>query len=72
MAVPVGRWGGAIGSLMVTNVRAAATRVCEVGQSRGMLSDEEARTVLQEALMEWENGHVAYPAAVAFGQKPPG
>jgi ubiquinone/menaquinone biosynthesis C-methylase UbiE len=71
-AVPVGRWGGEIGSLMVTTVRAGATRVCEVLQARGMLSGVEARALLQEASTEWESGRMAYRGVVAFGQNPPG
>jgi SAM-dependent methyltransferase len=70
--VPVGRWGGAVGSLMATNIRAGSTRVLEVLLARGQVSDEEARALLHDALDEWENGGLAYPAAVAFGQKPPG
>jgi SAM-dependent methyltransferase len=69
-AVPVGRWGGAVGSLMVTTVRAGTTRVCEVLQARGMLSADEARELVQEALVEWENGRMAYPVVVAYGKKP--
>jgi SAM-dependent methyltransferase len=69
--VPVGRWGGEIGSLMVTTVRAGATRVCEVLQARGMLSDEEARVLLEELVEECENGRIEHAVAVAFGQKPP-
>jgi hypothetical protein len=72
VSVPVGHWGGAVGSLMVTTVRFGVTRVFEVLQARGMLSDEETRPLLQEALAEWENGSMAYPVAVAFGRKPPG
>jgi hypothetical protein len=37
-----------------------------------MLSDVEARALLQEASTEWENGRMAYRGVVAFGQKPPG
>jgi SAM-dependent methyltransferase len=69
--VPLGRWGGAIGSVMVTAVRAGVTRVFEVLEARGVLSEEEARALLQAAIVEWENGSMAYPAVVAFGQKPP-
>ena len=69
---PIGRWGGAVGSLMVTNLRAGVTRVCEVLQARGMLSADEPRELIQEALVEWEDGQMGYPVAVAFGQKPPG
>jgi SAM-dependent methyltransferase len=70
VAVPVGHWGGAVGSLMVTTVRFGVTGVFEVLQARGMLSHEEARPLLQEALAEWENGSMAYPVVVAYGQKP--
>jgi SAM-dependent methyltransferase len=69
--VPVGRWGGDVGTLMVTTVRAGATRVCEVLQARGMLSDEEARVLLEELVDECENGRIEHAVAVAFGQKPP-
>jgi SAM-dependent methyltransferase len=69
---PIGRWGGAVGSLMVTNIRSGVTRVCEVLQARGVLSADEPRELIQEALLEWENGQMAYPVAVAFGQKPTG
>jgi hypothetical protein len=69
--VPIGRWGGPVGSLMVTNLRAGSTRVCEVLQARGELSAEEAWDLIQAAQVDWENGRMAYPVAVAFGQKPP-
>jgi ubiquinone/menaquinone biosynthesis C-methylase UbiE len=67
---PIGRWGGAVGSLMVSNLRAGVTRVCEILQARGVLCADELRKLIQEALLEWENGQMAYPVAVAFGQKP--
>jgi len=67
---PIGRWGGAVGSLMATDCRAGVTRVCEVLEARGMLAAQDARDLIQTAQQEWENGTMAYPAAVAFGQKP--
>lgn len=70
VSVPIGRWGGAVGSLMVTDHRAGATRVCEVLQARGMLSAEDARDLIQQAQLEWEEGRMAYPVAIAVGQKP--
>jgi SAM-dependent methyltransferase len=71
VSVPVGRWGGQVGSLMVTDFRAGATRVCEVLQAHGRLSSEEARVLIRDAQEEWEHGQLAYPFALAFGQKPP-
>jgi ubiquinone/menaquinone biosynthesis C-methylase UbiE len=70
VSVPVGEWGGQVGSLMVTDFRAGATRVCEVLQARGQLSAAEARHLIQDAQEEWEHGQLAYPFVVAFGQKP--
>jgi ubiquinone/menaquinone biosynthesis C-methylase UbiE len=66
---PIGRWGGRVGSLMVTNLRAAATRLCEIYDARGLLSADDARDLIREAQAEWETGRMAYPVAVAFGQK---
>jgi SAM-dependent methyltransferase len=70
-AVPVGRWAGAVGTVMVTTVRAGVTRVCEVLQARGLLTAEEARDLIEGALADWEDGRMSYPVAVAYGQKPP-
>src|SRR5215467_8394481 len=70
--VPIGRWGGEVGSLMVTNLRAGSTRVCEALQAHGVLSAEEAWELIQAAQEDWENGRMAYPVAIAYGQKSPG
>jgi SAM-dependent methyltransferase len=70
VSLPVGEWGGQIGSLMVTDFRAGATRVCEVLQARGRLTEQEVRSLIQEAQQEWEHGRMAYPFGIAFGQKP--
>jgi SAM-dependent methyltransferase len=70
--MPIGRWGGQVGSLMVTNIRTGSTRVLEVLQARGALSPEDAWELIQAAQEDWENGRMAYPVAIAFGQKPAG
>jgi SAM-dependent methyltransferase len=70
VSLPVGRWGGRVGSLMVTDFRAGATRVCEVLQARGRLTGPEVRTLIEEAQQEWEHGRLAYPFGIAFAQKP--
>jgi SAM-dependent methyltransferase len=70
VSLPVGRWGGQVGSLMVTDFRAGATRVCEVLQARGRLTEQEVRSLIQDAQQEWEHGRMAYPFGIAFGRKP--
>ena len=68
--MPIGRWGGQIGSLLVTDLRAGFTRVCEVLQARSKLSAEEAGDVIKRAHEEWEHGRMSWTFAIAFGRKP--
>jgi hypothetical protein len=70
LSVPIGRWGGAIGSLLTTDLRAGFTRMCEVLQARSVITAEEGRDVLLRAQEEWEQGHMSWTFAIAFGQKP--
>ena len=70
LSMPIGRWGGQIGSLLVTDLRAGFTRVCEVLQARSKLSAEEAADVIKRAHEEWEHGRMSWTFAIAFGRKP--
>jgi SAM-dependent methyltransferase len=69
ISCPIGRWGGQMGSLGATDLRAAFTRICEVLQARSKLSSVEGRELIQQAQEECEIGRMAWPAAVAFGRK---
>ena len=69
LSMPIGRWGGQIGSLLVTDLRAGFTRVCEVLQARSKLSAEEAADVIKRAHEEWEHGRMSWTFATAFGRK---
>jgi SAM-dependent methyltransferase len=69
-ALPIGPWGGEIGSLMLTDFRAWFTRVGEALQARAMLTAEEARDLIKAAQEEAEVGRMAWPAAIAMGRKP--
>jgi len=70
LSMPIGLWGGQIGSLLVTDLRAGFTRVCEVLQARSKLSAEEAGDLITRAHEEWEQGRMSWTFAIAFGQKP--
>jgi len=70
LSMPIGRWGGQIGSLLVTDLRAGFTRVCEVLQARSKLSAEEAADLISRAHEEWEQGQMSWTFAIAFGRKP--
>jgi SAM-dependent methyltransferase len=70
ISCPLGQWGGQMGSLGATDLRAAFTRICEVLQAQSKLSPDEGRHLIQQAHDECERGRMAWPAAVAFGRKP--
>lgn len=70
LTVPIGHWGGQIGSLLVTDLRAGFTRVCEVLQARSSISREEVADLIQRAQEEWEQGGMSWTFAIAFGRKP--
>jgi hypothetical protein len=69
-SIPIGEWGGRVGSLMATDGRAAFTRLCEVLEARSGLPAQEGRELIGEAVREWERGRMSAPCAVAFGRKP--
>jgi SAM-dependent methyltransferase len=68
--VPIGHWGGDVGALMATDIRAASTRVCEVLQARSRLTAEEGRELIERAQLEWEQRRTSWTFAVVFGRKP--
>jgi SAM-dependent methyltransferase len=68
--VPIGAWGGEVGSLMATDTRAGFTRLCEVMQARSRLSVQEGNDLIVRALEEWQQRETAWTFAIAFGQKP--
>jgi SAM-dependent methyltransferase len=69
-AIPVGEWGGYVGSLMATDFRAAFTRLCEVLQAAGRIAAEDSYDLLQRAQREYETRRVSSAIAVAYGRKP--
>lgn len=69
-AAPIGPWGGDVGSLMLTNVRAALTSVLEVLRTRRMLSEEEGRRLAKGIEEEWEKGRMSWLFGIAWGRKP--
>jgi SAM-dependent methyltransferase len=69
LSLPIGEWGGRVGSLMATDARAAFTRLYEARQARLRLSAEEAGELIRRAVAEWEQGRMSAPCAVTFGQK---
>ncbi|HEY7201179.1 MAG TPA: methyltransferase domain-containing protein [Candidatus Dormibacteraeota bacterium] len=69
LEVPVGHWGGDVGALMATDIRAGFTRVCEVLQARSGLAEEEGRALIERAQVEWEEHETAWTFALAWGRR---
>ena len=65
--LPVGEWGGPVGSLMGTDFRAGFTRFLEY---RSELSAEDRRQLLQRVQEEYEERRVTARLAVAHGRRP--
>jgi len=70
VSLPIGEWGGYVGSLMATDFRVAFTRVCGVLQSRGAVTAREAHELLQGVQEEYEERRVTSAIAIAYGRKP--
>src|SRR5579884_2975353 len=70
MELPVGEWGGRVGSLLVTDFRTGCTRLCEVLGARSPGAAAEAEELLRRAMEELERHRAVFPIAVAYGRKP--
>ena len=66
----VGEWGGQVGSLMVSNFRAAYARLCIALEKRSMISAEEGADLIRRAQDEWEYNRMLWTFAIAYGEKP--
>jgi ubiquinone/menaquinone biosynthesis C-methylase UbiE len=69
LPVRVGQWGGQVGSLMVSNFRAAYTRLCIALEKRSMITADEGADLIARAQNEWENNEMLWTFAIAYGQK---
>jgi ubiquinone/menaquinone biosynthesis C-methylase UbiE len=64
--LPVGEWGGQVGSLLATDFRAAFTWFL---QARVSMSAEERADLLQRVQDEYEERRVTFTLAIAYGQR---
>jgi len=68
--LPVGEWGGQIGSMLASDLRSAFTRLSALYESRGNISSEDGRQLVTDAMAECERLHSGFAMAIAFGRKP--
>jgi SAM-dependent methyltransferase len=69
-ALPVGEWGGRIGSMMASDMRALFTRLAPGFDATLGVPAAETEDLVRDAQEEWEAHHTTYSFAVAYGQKP--
>jgi ubiquinone/menaquinone biosynthesis C-methylase UbiE len=68
LEVPVGEWGGRIGSFMASDFRAAFLRLTAPFQDRLSVSAEVVHVLLKTMQQEWEEHQSRWTLAFAFGQ----
>ncbi|HKF75914.1 MAG TPA: class I SAM-dependent methyltransferase, partial [Candidatus Dormibacteraeota bacterium] len=68
--LPIGEWGGRIGSFMASDLRASFTRLTAVYQARLGLSAEECSELLTAMQVEWTELETTLRIGYAFGRKP--
>jgi ubiquinone/menaquinone biosynthesis C-methylase UbiE len=67
--VPVGEWGGRLGSLMALNFREGAKALSAPIAHRFARTEQEVATAIEEMLQEFNRYHTKYSYIIAYGQK---
>lgn len=70
LTLPVGEWGGRLGSLMASDVRALFLRLGDVFAAAFGVPLVECHELVRAAQAEWEEYQTTYSFAVAWGRKP--
>jgi SAM-dependent methyltransferase len=68
--LPMGEWGGRVGSFMASDFRAVFTRLCDVFEARFAVAAREGHDLVREMQLEWERHHSKLSLVFAFGRKP--
>ncbi|HLH70764.1 MAG TPA: class I SAM-dependent methyltransferase [Candidatus Dormibacteraeota bacterium] len=68
--LPVGEWGGRVGSFLASDLRAAANRLCEMLQVRSLLPAKETSDLIRRFHQEFEEYRPTWNIAIVFGRKP--
>jgi SAM-dependent methyltransferase len=68
---PVGEWGGEVGSLLATDLRAVFMRLSGVFQARFGVPEAESLDLIRMMQRETEEQRSSIGSVVAYGRKPP-
>ncbi|HLH71632.1 MAG TPA: hypothetical protein VKY90_22055, partial [Candidatus Dormibacteraeota bacterium] len=67
--LPVGEWGGQVGSFLATDFRTAGQRLVELLRAQSPSAAEEAADLLRQAMDELEQSQTVWPLAIVLGRK---
>jgi len=70
VALPLGDWGGRVGSLMACDFRALFTRLSPAFMSAFGVPEAECWVLVRSALEECDQQQSTYSVAVAYGRRP--
>jgi SAM-dependent methyltransferase len=70
ITLPVGEWGGRVGSLIATDFRVAFTAIGQVLEAAGALTPYEVADLLHRVQVEYAEHRVSTSLAIAYGRKP--
>jgi SAM-dependent methyltransferase len=70
LELPIGEWGGQVGSMMASDLRAAFTTLCGVYEARGIITGDGGRKLIGATMAECEQLRSCIGMAIAFGRKP--
>ncbi|WP_069802812.1 class I SAM-dependent methyltransferase [Thermogemmatispora onikobensis] len=68
--IPVGEWGGRIGSLLALDFRTMWTAISTPLAARFQIPEQEILQLIDRACQEWNELHSSCSFTVAYGQKP--
>jgi SAM-dependent methyltransferase len=70
VALPVGEWGGRVGSMMATDLRVTFASITHLFEAVGDLEPHEVADLIKEVQLEYEELQVSTRLAIVYGQKP--
>ncbi|WP_052889240.1 class I SAM-dependent methyltransferase [Thermogemmatispora carboxidivorans] len=68
--VPLGDWGGRLGSLLSLDARETWKAISVPIAARFQLAEQEVRSLIERAGQEWNELQTKWSFAIAYGQKP--
>jgi hypothetical protein len=68
--LPVGEWGGRVGSMMATDFRSIFRSLGRLFEAAGALDAQEVAELVHQVQLEYEELRVSTSLAIVYGQKP--